>query len=137
MGATRSCSWDQAVSSGRNRRRGNRNRRGRVAGARLRQRRNFPQRQSVNVCALFAKSFFELCRWKMDFIKIGNRKSRMVSSCPLDLLEIIGLVGGDSQNPGPFECPVNRIKEVACNNTAALMASLWPRIRKHQVKRLD
>src|SRR5436853_7473243 len=130
MGATRSCSWDQAVSSGRNRRRGNRNRRGRVAGARLRQRRNFPQRQSINVSALFAKSFFELCRWKMDFIKIGNRKTGIVSSCPLDLLEIFGLVGGDSQNPGPLECPVNRMKEETFNITAAQRAADRPMVTK-------
>src|ERR1041385_7744982 len=103
MGAKCPCAWDQIVSSGSNRRRGNRNRQKRVAGAWLRQRRNFPQREPINLCALCAKPFFKLCRRKIDVIKIDKSKSGMVLSCALDLLEIITLVGGDPESPVAFE----------------------------------
>src|SRR6202051_1713232 len=101
MGAAAPRTWDQTLSTGRNRSGGVRIRRARVAGGGPFFWRNFSQYQSVNRRAERAKSPFEFGWWKIGssrtLVYIDNREAGMIFTNALDLLEIVQLIGSDSE----------------------------------------
>src|SRR6202011_4130778 len=101
MGAADRSTRNQTLSTGRNRRGGTGVRRARVAGAVLSHRRNLSPCGSVNRRVERAKSLFEFGLWKIGPSRIGsyidNREVGMIFTDALDLLEIIQLIGSDSE----------------------------------------
>src|ERR1700736_5441502 len=99
MGGAGPSAWDQTLSTGRNRRSGVGVRRARVAGAGLSHGRDFSQHQSVNRRVERAKSPFEFGLWKIGPSRTGiyNREAGMIFTDALDLLEIVQLIGSDSE----------------------------------------
>lgn len=101
-----------------------------MAGADLCYWRNLSQCQSVNRRARCNEATFEFCRWKGGIFGIENHEPRIISTNPGDLFEVIALIRGDSQSASGFQCAMNGIEKVVCNDTATVMTAFGPGIGK-------
>ena len=80
------------------------------------------------------KPLLELARRNRQRWISENRKVRRSRREPGDLLKIIKLVRGDANNTVRLERAMHRQEERFIDEPAWSMATLWPRIREHEMK---